>query len=130
MAGFILMNLRKILDASNKTTKAINKADSEVATLIAKAKETEAAGDTVRYFHLMEKATKLASDTLKAAEKAGVLYKGNGVIGARISYYIPKKIKEGEALIKQFIKNVEMSKVYDQGIIKSTSKTINPFNGG
>lgn len=124
------MNLRKILDASNKTTKAINKADSEVATLIAKAKEAEAAGDTVRYFHLMEKATKLASDTLKAAEKAGVLYKGNGVIGARISYYIPKKIKEGEALIKQFIKNVEMSKVYDQGIIKSTSKTINPFNGG
>ena len=129
MAGSILKNVRKLFDATNTTTKSINKASVEVERLTVEANKAKAAGDTVRYMHLMEKATKLATDGLKTAEKAGA-YKGVGEVGARLSNYVPPKFKEVGSLIKQFIKNVEKSKVYDQGIIKSTPKSINPFNGG
>lgn len=129
MAGFILKNVRKLFDATNATTKSISKASAEVERLTVEANKAKAAGDTVRYMHLMEKATKLAADTLKTAENAGI-YKGVGEVGARLSNYVPKKLKEVEALIKQFVKNAEKSKVHDRGIIKSTPKSINPFNGG
>lgn len=143
MAFSVLKNLRSLIKTSNSSAKTLSKASTEVEKLTAEAKAAEKAGDIYRAARLLDKAAKIAKEAEEACAVARQFLKGNGEVGARTIQKVPIKFKEMESLLnkwsesikgfikspqgKQFIHNVEESKVYDRGVIKSTPKNINPF---